>query len=78
MTHPLTRVPFLGPLVDEHFLEHRRRASSIAGFAATLLAIVLFEYRYFHDHVLNRDLLSIALVFVFVKLGMFLWYRFNA
>ena len=33
MTHPvLSRIPILKKFVDERFLDHRRRSSSIAGF----------------------------------------------
>lgn len=45
MSHPLTRIPLFGPLVDEHFLDHRRRASSVAGFVTTIVTLALFEYR---------------------------------
>lgn len=77
MTHPLARVPFLGPFVDERFLDHRRRASSLAGFAAAFLALGLFEYRFFHDHVWSWDLLAIALLFATVKLVTFTWLRLS-
>lgn len=78
MTHPLTRVPFLGQFVDERFLDHRRRASSFAGIATAILAVVLFEYRLFRYHIWSWDLAVIALVFVALKMGMFLWYRLTA
>ncbi|HEY6489109.1 MAG: hypothetical protein WCC26_19955 [Terracidiphilus sp.] len=77
MTHPLSKIPILGPFVDERFLEHRRRSSSFAGIAAACLALALFEYRYFWGHVWSWDLLSIALVFVVIKLSMMLWFRAN-
>ena len=78
MSHPiLSRVPILGPFVDERFLEHRRRSSSFAGIVAACLAIVLFEYRFIWDHIWSWDLLSIALTFVAIKLSMMLWYRFK-
>jgi len=77
MTHPLSRVPLLGKFVDERFLEHRRRSTSAAGIAGALLAVALFEYRLFHDHVIRWDLLSVALLMVVVKMGLMVWYRFN-
>lgn len=77
MTHPLTRVPFLGQFVDERFLEHRRRASSLAGFAVLILAGALFEYRYFHDHVWSWDLFALLLLFAAVKFSAFFWYRIH-
>jgi hypothetical protein len=78
MSHPiLSKVPFLGPFVDERFLEHRRRSSSLAGIVAACLAVALFEYRFIWDHVWSWDLLSIALTFLAIKLSMMLWFRTN-
>ncbi len=77
MTHPLSRVPFFGKFVDERFLEYRRRSTSLAGIVGALLAAALFEYRFFHDHVLSWDLLVVMFAMVVVKMAMMLWYRFN-
>ena len=78
MSHPiLNRVPFLGPFVDERFLEHRRRSSSLAGIVAACLTLVLFEYRFISDHVWSWDLFSIVMTFLAIKLSMMLWYRFK-
>jgi hypothetical protein len=77
MTHPLSRVPLLGKFVDERFLEHRRRSSSVSGIAGALLAVTLFEYRLFHDHVVSWDLLAVVFLMVAVKMSLMLWYRFN-
>ena len=77
MTHPLSRIPLLGKFVDERFLEHRRRSSSLAGIVGALLAVILFEYRLFHDRVVSWDLLAVVLLMVTVKMSMMLWYRFN-
>ena len=79
MTHPiLSRIPILGKFVDERFLDHRRRSTSVAGIAAAILAVVLFEYRFFFDHIWSWDLLAIALTFVVLKMSLFTWFRFNA
>jgi uncharacterized membrane protein len=77
VTHPLTRVPFLGQFVDERYLEHRRRASSAAGIVAALAAVVLFEYRYLRYGVWNWDLAMLAIMFAVIKMGLFFWYRFR-
>jgi hypothetical protein len=79
MTHPvLSRIPVLGKFVDERYLDHRRRASSIAGITSALLALVLFEYRFFFDHVWSWDLLALVITFVLIKMSLFTWFRFNA
>ncbi len=78
MTHPiLSRIPILNRFVDERFLEHRRRSSSIAGILAACLAVVLFELRFFLDHIWSWDLLAVALTFVIVKMSLFTWFRFR-
>ncbi|MFZ1940529.1 MAG: hypothetical protein ACLPZY_05200 [Terracidiphilus sp.] len=78
MTHPiLSRVPILGKYVDERFLDYRRRSTSLAGIFAALVAVGLFEYRYFHDHFISWDLLAVAFTMVVVKMTMMVWYRVN-
>src|SRR4051794_6680882 len=47
----------LPAFVDERFLKHRLRATSNAGIASAALALLLFMYRYYHDHVFRTDLL---------------------
>jgi hypothetical protein len=78
MTHPvLNRIPFFGKFVDERFLEHRQRSTSMAGMVGVLVAVGLFEYRFFHDHIISWDLLAVAFSMVLVKLSMMVWYRFK-
>lgn len=77
MTHPLARVPFLGQFVDERFLDHRRRASSVAGIVTAVLACVVFEYRLLRYSVFSWDLAAVVLVFVVLKMSLFFWYRFR-
>jgi hypothetical protein len=69
---------FLSRLFDERFWSHRRRSTSAAGIASAVLAIVLFEYRYFVDHVWRWDLLAIGITFVVVKLALMTWYYLTA
>ena len=78
MTHPiLSRIPVLGKFVDERFLDHRRRSSSIAGILCACVGVFLFEYRFFVDHVWSWDLFALVLLFLVVKLSLFTWFRFN-
>ena len=69
------KIPILGWLVDERFLEHRRRSTSLAGIVGALVAIGLFEYRYFADRICSWDLFAVAVTMVGVKLGLMVWYR---
>ena len=75
MSHPLTRVPFLGQFVDERFLDHRRRASSTAGILVCVLAIVLFEDKFIRYNIWDWNLFAIVLVFLVLKTSLFFWYR---
>jgi membrane protein YdbS with pleckstrin-like domain len=64
----------LGKVIDERFLNHRRRSTSTAGILCAITAIGLFEYRFWANHILSWDLLAVALTFVVVKLGLMTWY----
>lgn len=70
--HILTRI--FGPRVDERFLTHRLRSTSLAGIVGGVAASLLFMYRFYVNHVWSWDLLTIALVIVGVKITMMLWY----
>jgi hypothetical protein len=65
----------LPAFVDERFLKHRLRATSTAGIASASLALLIFLYRYYHDHVFRVDLLLVGLVFVVLKYALLFWYR---
>lgn len=64
----------LSKVIDERFLTHRRQATSTAGIIGGALAICLFAYRYYSDHVWSWDLLAVGLTFVGVKLALMTWY----
>ena len=70
-------VPIIGRLLDERFFEFRRRSTSIAGVVTAELALVLFLYRYYVDHVIRWDLFAIGATFVVVKLALMAWYYFT-
>lgn len=65
---------FLNRLVDERFLEHRRRSTSYAGIIGGVLAILLFAYRFYVNHIWSWDLLAVGLTFVVVKMLCMTWY----
>ncbi|HEU4889173.1 MAG TPA: hypothetical protein VFV49_14905 [Thermoanaerobaculia bacterium] len=68
-------IPIVNRLVDERFLTHRLRSTSIAGVTVGVLSICLFAYRYYHDHIWSWDLLALNLTFIGVKLALLTWYR---
>lgn len=76
--HPiLSRIPILNRFVDERFLDHRRRSSSIAGFATLFLALGIFEYRLLFQNFVDWEMVAVMLTFGVVKISMFTWYRIN-
>jgi hypothetical protein len=65
----------LGTAIDERFLMHRLRATSIASIAGGSVAMGLFIYHNWVDHVWNWELFSIGLTMAVVKQGLMAWYR---
>ena len=70
-------IPIIGKFIDERFLDRRRRSTAAAGIAGVVIAVGLFEYRYFVNHVWSWDLLSVAVAMVVVKMSLMGWYMFN-
>ena len=67
-------IPVLGRTVDERFLMHRLKSTSLAGVVGGVTAVGLFAWRYYVDHVWSWDLFAIAITFVVVKLALMTWY----
>jgi hypothetical protein len=67
-------VSILSRAIDERFLTHRRRSTSLAGVIGGMLATCLFAYRYYVDHLWSWDLLAVSLTIVVVKLSLMTWY----
>ena len=63
-----------GRIIDERFLAHRRRSTSLAGMIGGFVAVGLFAYRYFVDHVWSWDLFAICISILVVKLAVLTWY----
>jgi hypothetical protein len=66
-----------GRPVDERFLVHRLHSTSIAAIAGGGLAMGLFAWHNWVDHVWNWELFAIGLTMAVVKQGLMLWYRFT-
>jgi hypothetical protein len=60
-------------VIDERFLAHRLRSTSIAGITGGFVAVGLFAYRYFVDRVWSWDLLAVAVTIIVVKYAVFFW-----
>lgn len=67
------KLPIVGT-IDERFLTHRLRSTSIGGLAAILVAAAFFFYNLSH-HVIRWDLFAIVATAAVVKMGVIVWYR---
>jgi len=54
------RIPILGVVLDERFLSHRQRSTSLASVIGGMAAVGLFAYRYFMDGIWSWDLFAVA------------------
>jgi hypothetical protein len=68
-------LPLVRELVDERFLTHRLRSTSLAGIVGGVLAVLLFTYRFYANHVWSWDLFTVAVAIVGVKIAAMTWYR---
>ena len=64
-------------MIDERFLTHRLRATSRAGVTAGTLAMLLFAYHFYIDHVWNWELFAIGATMAAVKVAHMIWYHFT-
>jgi hypothetical protein len=69
------KLPILGT-IDERFLTHRLRSTSIGSLAAVLLAAAMFFYNIAH-HIIRWDLFAIVATAAVVKMAVLVWYRIN-
>jgi hypothetical protein len=65
----------LGKVIDERFLQHRLKSTSLGGIVGGILAICLFAYRFYFNHLWSWDLFAVAMTIVAVKLLAMAWYR---
>ena len=68
------KVPILGLTLDERFLTHRLRSTSIGGLSAVLVAAAMFFYHISH-HIIRWDLFAIVATAAIVKISVLIWYR---
>jgi hypothetical protein len=59
--------------VDERFLAHRRRSTSLAGMAGALVAVSLFTHHVWFQGVWSWDLFAVFATMVAVKLAAMVW-----
>ena len=62
-------------MIDERFLMHRLRSTSLAGIVGAVLTAAIFLYHYYKNDVFRRDLFAVLIVMAVVKLGTMIYYR---
>jgi hypothetical protein len=77
MKLPILGWTILGLTIDERFLMHRLRSTSIGGLAAVLLAGGLFLFNLYGRHLYRWDLFAVVATAVIVKMSVLAWYRFH-
>jgi hypothetical protein len=63
--------------IDERFFAHRRRATSVAGVIGAWVAIGLWAWRYYVDHVWSWDLFAVGVTIGAVKVAAMVWFYLN-
>jgi hypothetical protein len=67
----------LGSRLDERFLAHRLKSTSLAGVVGGMLAAALFGWRFYVDGMWSWDLLAVAATMAGVKLASLAYLRFT-
>ncbi len=68
-------LPFVRLAVDERFLMHRLRSTSLAGIAAALVAAAIWAWHYYGRHEFRWDLFAVLATAAVVKLAAMVYYR---
>jgi hypothetical protein len=71
------KVPVVGWTIDERFLMHRLRSTSIAGMAGVVVTGGMFFYHLVAERVIRWELFAIVATMAVVKVAVMLWFRFN-
>jgi hypothetical protein len=70
-------IPILKKEIDERFLMHRLKSTSLAGVIGALAAAGLWAYDYYGHHVFRWDLFAVLLTMAAVKISAMLWFHFT-
>ena len=70
------KLPTVGT-IDERFLMHRLRSTSMGGLAAVVVTGGFFFYALWAKNVIRWDLFAIIATAAIVKLAVLIWYRFT-
>jgi hypothetical protein len=71
------KIPLICANIDERFLDHRRRSTSLAAMAGAITTGGIWEYDWIARHFWNWELFSILIAMVVTKLAAMTWYHFT-
>ncbi len=75
------KLPLIGQIpnrvIDERFLDRRRRSSTYAVMAGALVSGGFFEYELLRHHRIDWELFAVLASMVVVKLGAMAWFHFT-
>ena len=66
-----------GPVVDERFLVHRLRSTSLAAMAGSAMVGGDLLYRWYVRHQWSWDLFAVLIAMAAIKWAAMLWYHFK-
>ena len=67
----------LGVSIDERFLTHRLKSTSLAGITCVLVAFALWAHHFYIRHVFSWDLFIVIMTNALVKVSSMIWFRFH-
>ncbi len=70
-------IPIIKKEIDERYLTHRLKSTSLAGVIGGLTAVGLFAYYLYGEDVVKWELLAVGVTMMVVKLAAMAWYRFT-
>ena len=70
-------IPILGKEIDERFLMHRLKSTSLAGVIGALVAAGLWAWNYYGNHVFRWDLFAVVATMAAIKISAMLWFHFT-
>jgi hypothetical protein len=62
-------------VIDERFLVHRLRSTSLAGTVGGVLAALLWAYQYYALDTVRWDLAAVVITMAAVKVAAMVWFR---
>ena len=71
------QIPIINKEIDERFLMHRLKSTSLAGIVGALVAAGFWARSYYGDHVFRWDLFAVIATMAVVKVTAMLWFRFT-